>query len=62
MVQFVVGSGVRLEVILTIVSKLVYNYLFMGCIQPTYIGVKGHPFTKYQQDIPVLPRKLIFCP
>ena len=34
----------------TIVSKLIYN-LFRGLT--TYIGVKLHPFTKYQQDIPV---------
>ena len=44
-----------MEVIVTIVSKLVYK-LFMGRIQPTYRDY--HPFTtdryiSYQQDIPV---------
>ena len=44
-----------MEVIVTIVSKLVYK-LFMGRIQPTYRDY--NPFTtdryiSYQQDIPV---------
>ena len=35
------GTRVSMEVIVTIVSKLVYN-LFRGRIQPTYIGVIIH--------------------
>ncbi len=41
-----------MEVIVTIVSKLVYN-LFTGFTGPIYKGVSYNPFTKYQQDIPV---------
>ena len=41
-----------MEVMVTIVSKLVY-VTYLGNMQPAYTGVIGHPFTKYQQDIPV---------
>ena len=41
-------TRVSMEVILTIVSKLVYN-LIRGRIQPTYRGY--NPVTKFQQDI-----------
>ena len=40
-----------MEVIVTIVSKLVYNP-FGGLITYLYRGLR-HPFTKYRQDIPV---------
>jgi len=44
--------------LVTIVSKLVYE-LFTGHKQPTYILIEGFyiPFTKYQQDIPVVKIK-----
>ena len=39
-----------MEVIVTIVSKLGYNNLFMGRIQPTFIGVIIHLLST--MDIP----------
>ena len=35
-------------------NRWVITHLFRGRNQPTYIGVKGHLVTKYQQDIPVI--------
>ena len=53
--KYVPYWGVRGSDRFTIVSHRWVNYnLFRGRNQPTYIGVKGHLVTKYQQDIPAI--------
>ena len=52
----VVCQGVRLEVIVTIVSKLVY-FTYFRDVSNLLIQGWNNPFTNYQQDIPVTPYK-----